>query len=75
MFEDSDDTDSATDHSPLVRQQPSDDDTLHRHTHIITGYLSMFEVVVLVRQDCGLTCSYSSVVGLLDWWDYWSCEV
>lgn len=52
MFEDSDDTDSATDHSPLVRQQPTEDDTLHRHTHIITGYLSMFEVVVLVRQDC-----------------------
>lgn len=52
MFEDSDDTDSATDHSPLVRQQPTDDDTLHRHTHIITGYLSMFEVVLLVRQDC-----------------------
>ena len=48
MFEDSDDADSATDRSPLVRQQPADDDTLHRHTHIITGYLSIFEVIVLV---------------------------
>ncbi|XP_003387777.1 PREDICTED: transmembrane protein 192-like isoform X2 [Amphimedon queenslandica] len=60
MFEDSDDADSATDRSPLVRQQPADDDTLHRHTHIITGYLSIFEVIVLLVYLVG------GIVGLVN---------
>ena len=45
-FDDSDDQ-SVSDINPLIRRPPSQATTCH--THIITGYLSAMEAVVLVR--------------------------
>ena len=45
-FDDSDDQ-SVSDINPLIRRPPSQATT--RHTHIITGYLSAVEAIVLVR--------------------------
>ena len=61
-FDDSDDQ-SVSDINPLIRRPPSQATTCH--THIITGYLSAVEAIVLVRWKLGWSiisitrCTYS----------------
>ena len=48
-FEDDDSNDSdVPDHSPLLASQHSEPSTARRHLHIITGYLSAIEVLLMV---------------------------
>lgn len=48
FFEDDSDEHSGSDVSPLVRRPPSQSDSNTPHSHILTGYLSAVEVLVLV---------------------------
>ena len=45
--EDSDD--NATDSTPLMSREPTQQNAANTHIHIITGYLSVFEALIMVR--------------------------
>lgn len=51
FFEDDSDEHSGSDVSPLVRRPPAQSTTNIPHSHILTGYLSAVEVLVLVRDN------------------------
>ena len=48
FFEDDSDEQSGSDVSPLVRRPPSQSVSNAPHSHILTGYLSVVELLVLV---------------------------
>ena len=45
-----DSEDNATDSTPLMSREPTQQNAANTHIHIVTGYLSVFEALILVRK-------------------------